>query len=66
MTLVWLAIVVPATTALAQTDEERARARDSYARGQELFRAGEYDEAEAAFNDAYDAIPNPIVLLGIA
>ena len=48
------------------TDEQRATAREAYARGQEEFRAGNFEAAETAFQEAYDAVPNPVVLLGIA
>lgn len=44
----------------------RDRARDAYARGQEAFRTGDYDEAVAGFQAAYEAVPNPVVLLGLA
>jgi tetratricopeptide (TPR) repeat protein len=46
--------------------ETRERAREAYARGQALFHAGQHEEAEQAFQEAYDLIPNPLVLLGIA
>lgn len=58
--------VIGGGTAEAQTDEEREQARAAYARGQELYQAGSYAEAEAAFNEAYRIIPNPVVLLGVA
>lgn len=45
---------------------QRERARVAYGRGETHFAAGEYVEAEAAFWEAYGAVPNPIVLLGIA
>jgi tetratricopeptide (TPR) repeat protein len=64
-----LALVLPAA-AEAQprqpTERQRAEARELYARGQGLYRAGQYAEAEAAFWQAYEVIPNPVVLLGIA
>lgn len=50
----------------APSDETRAAAREAYARGQELHRAGQYAESETAFFRAYELIPNPVVLLGIA
>jgi hypothetical protein len=50
----------------AQGAGDRAAAREAYARGQELFREGRFAEAEAAFRDAYETIPLPVVLLGIA
>lgn len=48
------------------TGEQRATAREAYARGQEEFRAGNFAAAEASFQEAYEAVPNPVVLLGIA
>ena len=62
-------VVAPSHVALAQSapsPETRAAAREAYARGQELHRAGQYEESEAAFFEAYELIPNPVVLLGIA
>ncbi len=46
--------------------EARERAREAYARGQEAFRAGEFEASVAAFREAYEAVPNPVVLLGLA
>lgn len=48
------------------TDEQRAAARALYAEGQRHFAAGEFAEALTAFQGAYDAVPNPVVLLGVA
>jgi len=42
------------------------RARESYARGQQLFRQGDFVGAQTSFEAAYEAVPNPIVLLSIA
>ncbi len=42
-----------------------ARARDAYKTGQQYFEAGEYHSAEAAFREAYAAVPNPVVLLSV-
>ncbi|MFW5925513.1 MAG: PEGA domain-containing protein, partial [Myxococcota bacterium] len=47
-------------------EEARSLARAAYARGQELFEAGQFEEAEAAFEEAYGHVPNPVVLLGLA
>src|SRR5687768_1159681 len=52
--------------AAAGTPADRDRAREAYARGQEAFRTGDYDGAATAFREAYDAVPNPVVLLGLA
>lgn len=58
----------PSTTSAdaAPAEDARAAARESYARGQELFRAGRYAEAQTAFEAAYAAVPNAVVLLSIA
>ncbi len=50
----------------APTEEDRATAREAYGRGQSAFETGEYEDALAAFQEAYEAIPNPIVLVSIA
>ena len=68
---------LPATDAAAQrrrqqqreegpSAEAREAARQAYARGQEAFRTGDYDAAIASFEEAYAAVPNPVVLLGLA
>ena len=46
--------------------EQREAARTAYASGQELFRAGSFAEAQAQFEAAFTAIPNPVVLLSVA
>jgi tetratricopeptide (TPR) repeat protein len=48
------------------TAEQRTAAREAYGRGQAAFQSGEYETAEAAFREAYEAVPNPIVLVSIA
>jgi tetratricopeptide (TPR) repeat protein len=48
------------------SDEDRAAARDAYGRGQSAFESGDYETALAAFLEAYEAVPNPIVLVSIA
>jgi tetratricopeptide (TPR) repeat protein len=53
----------PAALAAPPTQEQRDKAREAYARGQALFDAGKFAEAEAAFAEAYAAVPNPVVLL---
>lgn len=50
----------------AQPQASRDVARVAYAQGTELFSQGKYAEAKAAFERAYAAVPNPIVLLPIA
>jgi len=51
--------------AAAPTDEARATAREAYGRAQQLFQAGDYAGSEAAFMEAYAAVPNPVVLMGV-
>lgn len=46
--------------------QERKRAREAYQAGQDHFEAGHYEEALEAFQRAYDAVPNPVVLISIA
>jgi hypothetical protein len=48
------------------TAAEKARARELYTQGQQLFRQGDFTTAQRAFEDAYRAVPNPIVLLSVA
>ncbi len=48
------------------TAAQRNAARSAYAEGQSAFDAGNFADAEAAFEEAYRHIPNPVVLLGIA
>lgn len=50
----------------APTDAQRARARQLYGEGQAHFDAGRFEQAQAAFQGAYDQVPNPVVLLGVA
>lgn len=46
--------------------EARARAREAYGEGQKLFEAEKYEQAKASFEEAFEAIPNPVVLVSIA
>ncbi|MBW2463260.1 MAG: PEGA domain-containing protein [Deltaproteobacteria bacterium] len=48
------------------TAEDRATAREAYGRGQAHLEAGEFEQSEAAFMEAYGAVPNPVVLIGVA
>ncbi len=48
------------------SDADRATAREAYGRGQTHLEAGEFEQAEAAFMEAYGAVPNPVVLIGVA
>lgn len=59
-------LCVVATTAQAQTADQRNRARQLYGEAQALFDAGNYAQAEASFRAAYQAVPNPVVLKAIA
>lgn len=61
-----LSVLVPVSPALAVTPQEKARARELYGKGQQLFKEGSYQEAERAFEEAYRTAPNPVVLLSIA
>jgi tetratricopeptide (TPR) repeat protein len=46
--------------------EAKERARTAYARGQSAFAQSDFPVAQAAFEEAYANVPNPIVLLSIA
>ncbi|MFT3928067.1 MAG: PEGA domain-containing protein [Myxococcales bacterium] len=61
-------LVVSSSSALAEppTPKDKARARELYTLGQQMFRQGDFAGAEKSFVDAYAAVPNPIVLLSIA
>ncbi|HEX2676770.1 MAG TPA: PEGA domain-containing protein [Polyangiales bacterium] len=48
------------------TPEAKEKARAAYGRGQAAFAAGNYQESKNAFQEAFGAVPNPIVLLSIA
>ena len=48
------------------TQAQRDTAREAYKRGQALFAESKYEEAKAAFEQAYAAVPNPVVLLSLA
>ncbi|HEX5659026.1 MAG TPA: PEGA domain-containing protein, partial [Polyangiales bacterium] len=48
------------------TPADKARARELYTQGQQLFRQGDFSTALRAFEDAFRAVPNPVVLLSIA
>jgi hypothetical protein len=62
-----LALLVFASVGHAQPAASgKARARELYAQGQQLFRQGDFVAAQRAFEDAYRAVPNPVVLLSVA
>jgi tetratricopeptide (TPR) repeat protein len=46
--------------------EAKEAARAAYGRGQAAFSGGQFATAKLAFQEAFDAVPNPIVLLSIA
>jgi tetratricopeptide (TPR) repeat protein len=58
----------PAAPAAAAepTPEAKEAARVAYGKGQTAFAAGRYDEARIAFEEAFAAVPNPIVLLSVS
>jgi Ni,Fe-hydrogenase III small subunit len=47
------------------TPEQREAARLAYDRGRKLFAENKFADARAAFQEAYDNVPNPIVLVSI-
>jgi tetratricopeptide (TPR) repeat protein len=55
------------SVASAQASQaDKVRARELYTQGQQLFRQGDFTNAQRSFEDAYRAVPNPVVLLSIA
>ena len=61
-----LSLLLVVCPAVAQQSRGRARARQLYSAGQDLFRDGDYVGARESFEKAYEALPNPVVLLSIA
>lgn len=61
-----LSLALPDSLAYAATPQQKAQARELYTTGQQLFRQGNYAEAERSFEDAYRIVPNAVVLLSIA
>ena len=53
--------VAPAVRAetSAPTAAEKAKAKRSLERGQKLYKAGKLEEAQAAFRESHDAVPDP-------
>ena len=45
---------------------EKAKAKRAFERGQEQYKAGQFAEATAAFQESYDAVPDPKALLMLA
>lgn len=61
------AVVAPATASAQEpTAEQRAQARELYAAGQAHFQAGEYQAALDAYQQTFQTVPNPQVLLAIS
>lgn len=61
------ALLIAVAVAQAQSPaQQRALARELYTNGQQLFRQGDFSGAQRAFEEAYRAVPNPVVLLSIA
>ena len=54
-----------ATVTAADKSENAASARTMFDKGEQLFEAGEYMEAAAAFQRAYDFSPHPAALVNI-
>jgi hypothetical protein len=50
----------------APTAQQKVRARELYTKGQQMFRQGDYGGAQRSFEQAYAAVPNPVVLLSVA
>jgi tetratricopeptide (TPR) repeat protein len=61
--LLW---VSPALGAQAPGDDATARAKEAFAAGQQLYKAGRYAEAVARFEAAYAAKPHPSIFFNIA
>jgi len=58
--------VSPAPVRAQAAASNKARARELYTQGQQLFRQGDFQTAQRSFEEAYRAVPNPVVLLSIA
>jgi tetratricopeptide (TPR) repeat protein len=56
----------PPAAAAPPTEAQRAAAREAYTRGQALFAQSKFADARVAFQEAYDAVPNPVVLFSLA
>lgn len=61
-----LAALLASRVAAEPDDADRKKAREAYGRAESFFAQGVYDGARDAFQEAYDTIPNPIVLQSIA
>ncbi|HEY2732922.1 MAG TPA: PEGA domain-containing protein [Polyangiales bacterium] len=58
--------LVSAPTSAEPSAEAKERARTTYAQGQAAFAQGDYAQAKSSFEQAFAAVPNPIVLLSVA
>lgn len=57
---------LPSLAHATPSSQQRALARELYTKGQQLFREGNYREAQNSFEEAYRVAPTPIVLLSVA
>lgn len=65
--LAWLAVLLAAAPLVAQTDDiDRQAARHHFARGAEQFKAGQYEDAIDAFEKAFAANPDPMILYNLS
>jgi hypothetical protein len=63
---VWIAAVFDPNALWAQDDDNQRIAREHYANGKNLYDQGDYTNALAEFETAYNAKPHPVVLKSIA
>jgi len=63
--LLALLLALSGTQALAATASDRATARKAFERGSRLYQQARYAEAAAAFEEAYRAVPNGVVLYNL-
>jgi hypothetical protein len=56
----------PSGAASTGPDDSTERARGAYSQGQAFFAQADYAQALTSFQAAFDAVPNPIVLLSVA
>ena len=68
--MIWLTVLaVPSAAPVAPTaraQDVRSRAREQFQRGVAAFEAGRYEEALAAFQEAFRLKPHPSVRLNMA
>ena len=63
---VGVVLVLVAALGATATAQDRAKARELYRRGTQHYRLAEYDQALAAFKDAYREVEDPSLLFNIA